>query len=40
MRGQPDEIIARIDAEAEEFKARLQSGEARSAFEAFMTRKR
>jgi enoyl-CoA hydratase/carnithine racemase len=40
MRGQPDEIIARIDAEAEQFKARLQSGEARSAFEAFMTRKR
>jgi enoyl-CoA hydratase/carnithine racemase len=40
MRGRPDEIIARIDAEAEQFKARLQSGEARNAFEAFMTRKR
>jgi enoyl-CoA hydratase/carnithine racemase len=40
MRGQPDEIIARIDAEAEQFKARLRSGEARNAFEAFMTRKR
>ncbi len=40
MRGQPDEIVARIDTEAEQFKARLQSGEARAAFEAFMTRKR
>ena len=40
MRGEPDEIIARIDAEAEQFKARLQSTEARAAFEAFMTRKR
>jgi enoyl-CoA hydratase/carnithine racemase len=35
-----DEIIARIDAEAEAFKVRLQSAEARAAFEAFMTRKR
>jgi enoyl-CoA hydratase/carnithine racemase len=40
MRGAPDEIVARIDAEAELFKTRLQSAEARSAFEAFMTRKR
>ena len=40
MRGEPDEIIARIDAEAEQFKARLQSSEARAAFEAFMKRKR
>jgi len=40
LRGKPDEIVARIDAEAELFKTRLQSAEARSAFEAFMTRKR
>jgi len=40
MRGNPDEIIARIDAEADLFKARLQSAEARAAFEAFMTRKK
>jgi enoyl-CoA hydratase/carnithine racemase len=40
MRGAPDELIARIDAEAELFKARLQSAEARASFEAFLTRKR
>jgi enoyl-CoA hydratase/carnithine racemase len=40
MRGKPDEIIARIDEEAELFKARLQSAEARAAFEAFLTRKK
>jgi len=40
IRGAPDDIIARIDAEAELFKTRLQSAEARAAFEAFMTRKR
>jgi enoyl-CoA hydratase/carnithine racemase len=40
MRGNPDDIVARIDAEAELFKTRLQSAEARAAFEAFMTRKR
>jgi enoyl-CoA hydratase/carnithine racemase len=40
MRGEPDEIIKRIDEEAEQFKTRLQSSEARAAFEAFMTRKR
>ena len=40
MRGTPDEIVARIDEEAEQFKTRLQSAEARAAFEAFMTRKR
>lgn len=40
MRGKPDEIVARIDEEAELFKARLQSAEARAAFEAFMTRKK
>ena len=40
MRGSPDEIIARIDAEADLFKTRLKSAEARAAFEAFMTRKK
>lgn len=40
MRGAPDEIVARIDEEAELFKTRLQSAEARAAFEAFMMRKR
>ncbi|HZL62932.1 MAG TPA: crotonase/enoyl-CoA hydratase family protein [Pseudolabrys sp.] len=40
LRGKPDDIVARIDAEAELFKTRLQSAEARAAFEAFLTRKR
>jgi enoyl-CoA hydratase/carnithine racemase len=40
MRGSPDEIVARIDEEAELFKTRLQSADARAAFEAFMIRKR
>jgi enoyl-CoA hydratase/carnithine racemase len=40
MRGAPDEIVARIDKEAEVFKTRLRSAEARTAFEAFMVRKR
>ena len=40
LRGAPDEIVARIDQEAELFKTRLQSPEARAAFEAFMLRKR
>jgi enoyl-CoA hydratase/carnithine racemase len=40
MRGTVDEIVKRIDAEAEQFKVRLQSAEARAAFETFMTRKR
>jgi enoyl-CoA hydratase/carnithine racemase len=40
LRGSPDEIVARIDAEAELFKTRLQSAEAQAAFTAFMTRKR
>ncbi|HEY1309518.1 MAG TPA: crotonase/enoyl-CoA hydratase family protein [Pseudolabrys sp.] len=40
MRGSPDEIVARIDEEAELFKTRLGSAEARAAFEAFMMRKR
>jgi enoyl-CoA hydratase/carnithine racemase len=40
IRGAPDEIVARIDEEAELFKTRLRSAEARTAFEAFMMRKR
>ena len=40
MHGNPEEIVARIDAEAELFKTRLQSAEARAAFEAFLTRKK
>jgi enoyl-CoA hydratase/carnithine racemase len=40
IRGAPDEIVKRIDEEAEEFKARLKSSEAQAAFTAFMTRKR
>ena len=40
MRGSPDEIVARIDAEAEAFKARLASPEAHAAFAAFLNRKR
>jgi len=40
MRGSVDDIIARIDAEAEAFKARLASPEAQAAFAAFFNRKR
>jgi hypothetical protein len=40
LRGSPDEIVKRIDDEAALFKTRLQSTEARAAFEAFMMRKR
>jgi enoyl-CoA hydratase/carnithine racemase len=40
MRGAPAEIISRIDEEAALFKTRLQSPEARTAFEAFLQRKR
>jgi enoyl-CoA hydratase/carnithine racemase len=40
MRGEPDEIIARIDEEAELFKKRLASPEAHAAFAAFLNRKR
>jgi enoyl-CoA hydratase/carnithine racemase len=40
MRGGPDEIHARIDAEATVFRERLQSPEARTAFEAFLSRGR
>jgi enoyl-CoA hydratase/carnithine racemase len=40
MKGAPDEIVARIDEEAAEFRLRLKSPEARKAFEAFMARKK
>jgi enoyl-CoA hydratase/carnithine racemase len=40
MRGSAEEIVARIDEEAEAFKVRLKSPEAQAAFMAFMTRKR
>jgi enoyl-CoA hydratase/carnithine racemase len=40
MRGSPDEIVARIDAEVEVFKQRLASPEAKAAFAAFLARKR
>jgi enoyl-CoA hydratase/carnithine racemase len=40
LRGTREDIVARIDEEAELFKGRLQSAEARAAFEAFIMRKR
>jgi enoyl-CoA hydratase/carnithine racemase len=40
MRGSADEIVQRIDDEADAFKARLKSPEAQAAFMAFMTRKK
>jgi enoyl-CoA hydratase/carnithine racemase len=40
LRGSREEIIAHIDMEAEEFKVRLKSPEARAAFTGFLTRKR
>jgi enoyl-CoA hydratase/carnithine racemase len=40
MRGSVEDIVARIDAEVEEFKIRLASPEARAAFAAFLNRKR
>ena len=40
MRGSVEDIVARIDAEVEEFKIRLASPEARAAFAAFLSRKR
>jgi enoyl-CoA hydratase/carnithine racemase len=39
MRGSVEEIIARIDAEAEAFRERLASPEAQAAFAAFLNRK-
>jgi enoyl-CoA hydratase/carnithine racemase len=40
LRGTPDEIVARIDAEAEAFRQRLASPEAKAAFAAFLSRQR
>jgi enoyl-CoA hydratase/carnithine racemase len=40
MRGTGEEVLARIDEEAEQFKVRLKSPEARTAFTGFLTRKR
>ena len=40
LRGSAADIVARIDAEAEEFKVRLTSPEARAAFTGFLARKR
>jgi enoyl-CoA hydratase/carnithine racemase len=40
LRGERDVLVARIDEETELFKMRLQSPEARKAFEAFLTRKK
>lgn len=40
MRGSAEEIINRIDTEADYFRERLQSPEAQAAFEAFFARKK
>jgi enoyl-CoA hydratase/carnithine racemase len=40
MRGHVDDVMQRIDAEAELFKKLLQSDEARAAFQAFLSRKK
>jgi enoyl-CoA hydratase/carnithine racemase len=40
MRGATDELVARIDQEAKIFSERLNSLEAKVAFEAFFARKR
>ena len=40
MKGSADEIVRRIDDEAEQFKLRLKSPEARKAFETFLSRKK
>jgi enoyl-CoA hydratase/carnithine racemase len=40
LRGSAEEIIARIDAEAAEFRVRLKSPEARAAFAGFLAGKR
>jgi enoyl-CoA hydratase/carnithine racemase len=40
MRGTVEEIVARIDEEAAEFKRRLASPEAQAAFMAFLSRKK
>lgn len=40
MRGSPEELMARIDEEADYFRVRLQSEEAQAAFKAFFERKK
>jgi enoyl-CoA hydratase/carnithine racemase len=40
IRGEPEELAARIDLEADFFRERLQSPEAQAAFEAFFSRKK
>jgi len=40
MRGHLDDVLERIDTEAMHFKERLQSDEARTAFAAFLARKK
>ena len=40
MKGEPAEIVKRIDEEATQFKLRLGSPEAREAFQAFFSRKK
>jgi hypothetical protein len=40
IRGEPAELAARIDLEADFFRERLQSPEAQAAFAAFFARKK
>jgi enoyl-CoA hydratase/carnithine racemase len=40
MRGSPDQVLERIEAESMHFRELLQSDEARSAFAAFLARKK
>jgi enoyl-CoA hydratase/carnithine racemase len=40
MRGQADSVLAQIETEVAHFKERLQSAEARAAFENFLARKK
>lgn len=40
LRGEPDEVVKRIDTETMHFRERLQSDEARAAFAAFLSRKK
>jgi enoyl-CoA hydratase/carnithine racemase len=40
LRGEPDEVVKRIDTETMMFRERLQSDEARAAFAAFLSRKK
>jgi enoyl-CoA hydratase/carnithine racemase len=40
MRGERDDVMARIEEEADYFRERLRSSEAKAAFEAFFSRKK